>query len=74
MRVPGECGGARLCHYRYDGGALGRCGDFERAIRRHQLRRLGTPEDVADVVAFLCSDGAKFITGQSINASAGFVI
>lgn len=47
---------------------------FERAIRRHQLGRLGTPEDVADVVAFLCSDGAKFITGQSINAGAGFVI
>jgi 3-oxoacyl-[acyl-carrier protein] reductase len=47
---------------------------FERAIARHPLGRLGTPEDVADVVAFLCSDGAKFITGQSINASGGFVI
>ncbi len=47
---------------------------FERAIGRHPLGRLGTPEDVADVVAFLCSDGAKFITGQSINASGGFVI
>jgi NAD(P)-dependent dehydrogenase (short-subunit alcohol dehydrogenase family) len=47
---------------------------FERAIGRHPLGRLGTPEDVADVVAFLCSDSAKFITGQSINASGGFVI
>jgi 3-oxoacyl-[acyl-carrier protein] reductase len=47
---------------------------FERAIRRHPLGRLGTPEDVADVVAFLCSDDARFITGQSINVSGGFVI
>jgi 3-oxoacyl-[acyl-carrier protein] reductase len=47
---------------------------FERAIGRHPLGRLGTPEDVADVVSFLCSDSARFITGQSINVSGGFVI
>jgi NAD(P)-dependent dehydrogenase (short-subunit alcohol dehydrogenase family) len=46
----------------------------ERAIARHPLGRLGTPEDVADVVAFLCSDSARFITGQSVNVSGGFVI
>lgn len=47
---------------------------FERALARHPLGRLSTPEDVADVVAFLCSDDARFITGQSINVSGGFVI
>ena len=47
---------------------------FERAIGRHPLGRLGTAEDVADVVAFLCSDSARFITGQIINVSGGFVI
>ncbi len=47
---------------------------FERAIARHPLGSLGTPEEVADVVAFLCSDGARFITGQSINVSGGSVI
>jgi 3-oxoacyl-[acyl-carrier protein] reductase len=47
---------------------------FERAMQRHPLGRLSTPEDVADVVAFLCSDAARFITGQSINVSGGFVI
>lgn len=47
---------------------------YERAIARHPLGSLGTPEEVADVVAFLCSDGARFITGQSINVSGGFVI
>jgi NAD(P)-dependent dehydrogenase (short-subunit alcohol dehydrogenase family) len=44
------------------------------AIKRHPLGRMGTPEDVADAVAFLCSDQSRFITGQSINVSGGFVI
>jgi NAD(P)-dependent dehydrogenase (short-subunit alcohol dehydrogenase family) len=47
---------------------------FERALGRHPLGRMATPEDVADVVAFLCSHGARFITGQSINVSGGSVI
>jgi 3-oxoacyl-[acyl-carrier protein] reductase len=35
------------------------------------LRRLGQPADVADVVAFLVSPDARWITGQSIRASGG---
>jgi NAD(P)-dependent dehydrogenase (short-subunit alcohol dehydrogenase family) len=46
----------------------------ERALKRHPLGRMGVPEDVADVVAFLCSKDAQFITGQVINVSGGFVI
>ncbi len=48
--------------------------NLERALIRHPLGRLGTPEDIADVVAFLCSPDARFITGQSLNVSGGFVI
>ncbi len=40
-------------------------------IEHTPLRRLGEPEDVADVVAFLASDGARFITGQTIYVDGG---
>jgi len=33
----------------------------------------GEPEDIADIVAFLASDRAKFITGQAINVDGGMV-
>ncbi len=41
------------------------------AIEHTPLRRLGEPEDVADVVAFLASDKARFITGQTIFVDGG---
>ncbi len=47
---------------------------LDRTLKRQPLGALGTPEEVADVVVFLCSEGAKFITGQSINISGGLVI
>ncbi len=47
---------------------------LQHAVGRHPLGRLGRAEDIADVVAFLCSDDARFITGQCINVSGGFVL
>jgi 3-oxoacyl-[acyl-carrier protein] reductase len=35
------------------------------------LKRIGQPEDVADVVAFIVSDGARWITGASIPVDGG---
>jgi 3-oxoacyl-[acyl-carrier protein] reductase len=35
------------------------------------FKRLGTPEDIAKVVAFLATDEAKWISGQSIGANGG---
>jgi 3-oxoacyl-[acyl-carrier protein] reductase len=35
------------------------------------LKRIGKPEDVADVVAFLASDGARWITGASVPVDGG---
>lgn len=39
--------------------------------RRTPLGRLAEPEDIADVVAFLCSDSARWITGRSILVDGG---
>ncbi|MEA9391476.1 SDR family NAD(P)-dependent oxidoreductase [Acerihabitans sp. TG2] len=40
-------------------------------IAQTPLGRLETPEDVADVVVFLCSDAARFMTGQGVNVTGG---
>lgn len=38
------------------------------------LKRCGNPEDVAECVAFLCSSGSDYITGQVINIDGGMVM
>lgn len=43
----------------------------EIAINETVLQRLGTPEDVANVVAFLCSENARHITGEVIKVDGG---
>jgi len=38
------------------------------------LKRLGTPKDIADVVAFVVSEQARWLTGQNIHAGGGVVM
>jgi len=38
------------------------------------LKRLGTPKDIADVVAFVVSEEARWLTGQNIHAGGGVVM
>ena len=38
-----------------------------------ELKRRGEPEEVASVIAFLCSDRASFITGSDYRVDAGSV-
>jgi 3-oxoacyl-[acyl-carrier protein] reductase len=45
----------------------------EQLIQQTPLGRLGQPDDVANVVAFLVSDDAHWITGQNIQANGGFL-
>jgi 2-hydroxycyclohexanecarboxyl-CoA dehydrogenase len=43
----------------------------EALIKAIPLKRLGRPEDVANVVAFLASDEAAYLTGQTVSVSGG---
>ncbi len=56
----------------------GEAGDGERMVeslkRAVPMRRLGTPEDIAAAVAFLASDRAGFITGQTLSVSGGLTM
>jgi 3-oxoacyl-[acyl-carrier protein] reductase len=43
----------------------------DRMIKRTAMRRPGEPQDVANAIAFLCSDLASYITGIGLNVSGG---
>ena len=46
-------------------------GQREAAARVAALGRIGQPEDIADVVAFLASDDARWVTGHVLDATGG---
>jgi NAD(P)-dependent dehydrogenase (short-subunit alcohol dehydrogenase family) len=42
-------------------------------IAREPIGRMGTPEEVAETVAWLCSDAASFITGHAMTVDGGYM-
>jgi len=52
---------------------LGELGDRlkQGMINATVMRRIGQPEEVAAAIAFLASDDASFVTGQTLNVSGG---
>jgi 3-oxoacyl-[acyl-carrier protein] reductase len=47
--------------------------DKQRFAQMAALGRLGRPEDIADVVAWLASDEARWVTGQNLRANGGLI-
>lgn len=45
--------------------------DVETRVKSIPLRRAGYPDDVAELVVFLASDRASYMTGQAINVTGG---
>ena len=48
--------------------------DMESLIEETPINRIGTPEDVANAVLFLCDKKASFITGEVISVDGGFIL
>jgi 2-keto-3-deoxy-L-fuconate dehydrogenase len=46
---------------------------FEKLSRSQPIGRMGTPEEVAQLALFLCSDAAGFITGTNVPIDGGFI-
>lgn len=49
-------------------------GRAEQMAAKTPLHRVGAPEDIADVVVFLCSDLARFVTGQNLVIDGGMTL
>ncbi len=47
---------------------------MQECVDMHLTKRIGTPEEVAELVMFLCDDKASFITGQAIRIDGGLGI
>lgn len=45
-----------------------------RVTKMHPIGRVGSPEEVASAVTWLCSKGASFITGHTLPVDGGFLI
>ena len=43
-------------------------------LDRIPMKRMGTPQDIANVVAFLASDEAAYVTGQTLNVNGGMLM
>ncbi|GAA3671207.1 NAD(P)-dependent dehydrogenase (short-subunit alcohol dehydrogenase family) [Lentzea atacamensis] len=48
-------------------------GREEEGTRAYPMKRFGNPEDVASLVAFLCSDAASWITGETVRVDGGLL-
>ena len=46
---------------------------FAQLEKSQPIGRMGTPEEIAALIAYLCSDDASFITGSNIPIDGGFI-
>jgi enoyl-[acyl-carrier protein] reductase III len=47
---------------------------YREVVRRTPFGRVGQPDEIADVIIFLCSDASRWITGQTIVVDGGYTL
>ena len=52
---------------------MGRTDRWDTRLAEIPLKRAGTDEEVGELIGFLCSQRASYITGQSINVNGGVI-
>ena len=68
--APGDVATEASAAIRTDVRKAGASGAF---LRQTPLGRQGTVQEIGDVVAFLCSDAAAFVTGTTVVVDGGFI-
>ena len=48
--------------------------EMQELIDRTPLCRIGEPNEIAEIIYFLCSEKASFITGQTLTVDGGFIL
>lgn len=76
MILPGRIATARIAEI--DAGVAARSGRSVEEVRRASektipIGRYGAPEEIGAAVAFLCSDGARYVTGEQLRVDGGLV-
>ena len=46
---------------------------LQQVLNRTPFKRVGQPEEVSSIAAFLCMDGSSYISGQTIGVDGGFL-
>jgi NAD(P)-dependent dehydrogenase (short-subunit alcohol dehydrogenase family) len=46
----------------------------EQLVALHPIGRLGTPDEIANAVLWLCSDDASFVLGHALAVDGGYVV
>ncbi len=69
---------AKMVHKFYDGWPGEKPADYEAFLEQdgagtNMLKRVGQPEDIAEMAVYLASDRGRFITGQGIGVCGGLV-
>lgn len=73
VRVNAVCPGFIETPLLAEGGMMGDSEMREQIESRHAMNRLGTPEEVANAVLWLCDDDASFVTGEALDVEGGYL-